>query len=238
MKSFTIFAVAAAGVLAASSEASAALIANGSFETPIVPVGSFTNFAVGSGLLTGWTVFGLAGTNVSIVSGSFSQNGVTFEAEDGNQWLDLTGDGSNSTEGVSQAVTTTTGDQYQLSYFIGNTTGGGIFGTTSTVDVSLNGVPTFADTKSNVSPTDLNWEQFTHTFVAAGTSTTLAFQNADPANHNSNGLDTVVLVDQGPAPVPAPLIGFGLPVFLAVGGLWLGGRLLERSRTGVGVIRF
>lgn len=233
MKSFTILAVAAASVLAASSGASAALIANGSFETPIVPTGGFTDFAVGSGALTGWTVFGPAGTNVSIVSGSFSQNGVTFEAEDGSQWLDLTGDGSNSTEGVSQAVTTTIGDQYQLSYFIGNTTGGGIFGTTSSVDVSLNGVPTFADTNSNVSPTDLNWEQFTHTFVATGTSTTLAFQNADPPNDNSNGLDNVVLVDQGPAPVPAPLIGFGIPVFLAVGGLLFGAKWFERTGAGV-----
>ena len=210
MKLLTILAVSAASVLVASSGASAALIANGSFEAPTVPVGNFTNFAVGSAMLTGWTVFGPAGTAVSIVSGSFVQNGVTFEAEDGSQWLDLTGDGSNSTEGVSQMVATTTGHQYQLSYFVGNTTGGGIFGTTSTVDLSLNGVPAFADTNSNVSPTNLNWEQFTHTFVAASTSTTLAFQNADPANDNSNGLDNIVLTDLGPVPtVPEPA-SFGL----------------------------
>jgi hypothetical protein len=37
----------------------------------------------------------------------------------------------------------------------------------------------------------------------------------------------------GPAvPVPAPLIGFGLPVFVAVGGLWFGAKLLERSGRG------
>jgi hypothetical protein len=204
MKSFAIAAIVAAGVLAASSGANANLIANGSFETPVVPNASFTNFTVGTATLTNWTVFGPAGLNVAIVNTNFSENGVTFNAEDGNQWLDLTGDASNSTEGVSQAVTTIIGDRYQLSYFIGNTTGGGTFGTTSTVNVSVNGVPTFSDTNSNASPTNLNWEQFTHTFIATETSTTLAFQNADPSNDNSNGLDNAVLTDLGPAPTPTP----------------------------------
>jgi hypothetical protein len=222
MKSLTISAIVLVGVLTASAGASAALIANGSFEAPIVPIGSFTDFAVGSSALTGWSVFGPAGANVAIVNGTFSQNGVTFEAEDGNQWLDLTGDGSNSTEGVSQPVTTTIGDRYQLSYFIGNTTGGGgIFGTTSTVNVLLNGASAFTDTNSNVSPTNLNWEQFTHTFVATGTSTTLGFQNADPANDNSNGLDNIILTDLGPVtPIPEPaslvLLGTGLATFAMI----------------------
>jgi hypothetical protein len=34
------------------------LITNGSFESPVVPVGSFTNFASGSTGITGWTVVG------------------------------------------------------------------------------------------------------------------------------------------------------------------------------------
>jgi hypothetical protein len=34
----------------------------------------------------------------------------------------------------------------------------------------------------------------------------------------------------GPAAVPAPLIGRGLPVLLAVGGLLFGAKLLERSK--------
>ena len=35
--------------------------------------------------------------------------------------------------------------------------------------------------------------------------------------------------------VPAPLIGFGLPVFLAIGGLFFGAKLLQRSRWGAGL---
>jgi hypothetical protein len=196
--------------LCGTGQAKADLIVNGSFETPIVPNGSFSNFSQGSSALTGWTVFGAAG-GVSIVSGTFVQNGVTFNAEDGTQWLDLTGDGTNSNEGVSQAVTTTVGHLYELSYWVGNTTGGSIFGTTSTVLVSLNGVPTLTSTNSNADSTGLNWEQFTYTFVAGASTITLAFQNGDPPSDNSNGLDNVVLTDLGPAgisgvaPEPASL---------------------------------
>jgi hypothetical protein len=203
MKRFAIPLVAAS-ILMAVPGANAGTITNGSFETPVVPSGNFTSYSVGSASLTGWNVIGPSGTEVAIVSGSFSQNGVSFPAQDGNQWLDLTGNGSNSTEGVSQAVATTVGNRYQLSYYIGNTTGGGVFGTTSTVNVSLNGAPTFADTNSTVSPTTQNWEQFTHTFVAGTSTTTLAFQNGDPSTDNDNGLDNVVLTDLGPAATPEP----------------------------------
>ena len=194
--------------------AHANLLTNGSFETPIVSVGGFTNFPVGSGALTGWTVFGPAGQAVSIVSGSFSQNGVSFPAQDGAQWVDLTGFNNNSTEGVSQSVATTVGHQYQLSYFIGNTTGGGIFGSTSTVDVLLNGAVAFTDTNSTSSPSTQNWGQFSHTFTASGAATIIGLRNADPGSDNDNGLDNVVLLDLGvpgtSVPEPGTLVLFGL----------------------------
>ena len=224
MNLFPIIIASAIGLFASAVTANANIILNGSFETPPVPTGNFTNFPVGSASLTDWSVFGPPGTAVSIVSGAFSQNGVSFPAEDGNQWLDLTGDNSNSTEGVSQTAATTVGDQYQLSYWIGNTTGGGIFGTTSTVNVSLNGTPTFSDTNSNVSPTTLSWEQFIHTFVATGTSTTLGFQNGDPAEDNSNGLDNVALIDLGPTPPPS------IPEPASLGLLAMGIGLLAFAR--------
>jgi hypothetical protein len=76
MRSVAWAASVAAAVLAATG-ANAAIV-NGSFETPTVTVGSFTDFVVGTSTLTGWSVIGPGGLNVSIVSGSFSQNGVTF----------------------------------------------------------------------------------------------------------------------------------------------------------------
>jgi hypothetical protein len=222
MKRRLLVATFACGLIsAASAQAGPNLIANGSFETPTVPTSGFTDFPVGGSTLTNWNVVGPAGLNVSIVSGTFAQNGVTFEAEDGVQWLDLTGDGSNSTEGVSQTATTIANHQYALSYFIGNTTGGGIFGTTSTVNVLLNGTQTFSHTNSNADTTGLNWEQFTDDFVASGTSTLIEFQNGDPSGDNSNGLDNILLSDLGPAPtVPEPaslsIFAAGLVAF----GVW------------------
>jgi Protein of unknown function (DUF642)/PEP-CTERM motif len=219
-------------LLLGAPTAHANLLTNGSFETPTVTVGSFTTFATGSSLITGWTVTGPQGTNVAIVSGSFVQNGVAFQAFDGTQWLDLTGNGSNSTEGVSQAVATTPGHVYQLSYLIGNTTGGGSFGSTSTVNVSLNGVQTYNDTNSNASASSLNWQAFSHTFTSfGGASTILLFTNGDPGGDNSNGLENVVLLDLGPGScercaVPEP----GSLMLFAVGLAGL--RLALRGRKG------
>jgi hypothetical protein len=58
---------------------SAPLLTNGDFETPIVPVGSFTLFTPPSTSITGWTVVGNPGT-VAIVRGNFTQfeNGINF----------------------------------------------------------------------------------------------------------------------------------------------------------------
>jgi hypothetical protein len=222
MKFFGPSLVASIFLLASATGASANLISNGSFETPVVNPGTFSNFVVGTSLLTDWTVFGPVNKAVSIVSGTFSQAGVTFPAQDGVQWVDMTGFNHNSTEGVSQAVTTIAGDQYQLSYYIGNTTGGGIFGTTSTVNVLLNGAQAFSDTNSAVNASSLTWTQFTHTFVASGASTTIGFENGDPVTDNSNGLDNIVLLDLGPAtngggggtgvPEPSALALLGLGV--------------------------
>jgi hypothetical protein len=196
-------------LVVSASFAHAAPILNGSFEMPIVPANSFTLFTVGSPMgsptLTDWSVVGPSGTHVAIVSGTFSQAMVSFPAQEGAQWLDLTGFNDNSTEGVAQSVATTVGNVYQLSYFVGNTTGGGgIFGTTSTVNVLVNGALTFSDTNSTVSPTIQNWQQFTHSFTATTSSTTLSFLNGDPALDNDNGLDNVVLTDLGPAQSTVP----------------------------------
>jgi len=169
------------------------------------------------------------------VSGTFAQNGVAFIAQDGAQWLDLTGFNINSTEGVSQTVATTVGNLYQLSFFVGNTTGGGIFGTTSTVNVSLNGVQSFSDINSTVSPVAQNWQQFTHTFVATSASTTLALLNGDPVSDNNNGLDNVVLLDLGPAvgAIPEPDT-----YAMLLGGLSLLGFMLRRRKKNVVAQRF
>jgi hypothetical protein len=142
-----------------------------------------------------------------------SQECCTFPAEDGTQWLDLTGLNTNSAEGVQQVVTTTPGTQYTLSFWVGNIFDpGGIFGTTSTVKVLVGGIGgTLIDTATNSSTTTgtQTWEQFTTTFTATSSSTTLDFINADPGSDNSNGLDNVVLNASAATPEPSTLVLLG-----------------------------
>lgn len=220
---YAIFLVVLSTFCAAGTQA-IPLISNGSFESPTVTPGSFQDFLSGSSALIGWTVVGNAGTEVSIVSTTFTQSGFSFVAEDGSQWLDLTGDGTNNmTEGVAQTVATNVGHLYSLSFWIGNVVNpGGPFGTTSTVGVSENGTSLGNFTNSGgVGTLTLNWEMFSTTFVATSASTTLQFLNGDSSSDNSNGLDNISLSDQGSigtsTPEPASLILLASGVLSALG---------------------
>jgi len=85
-------------------------------------------------------VVGAAG-GVSIVSGTLTQGCCNFPAEDGAQYLDLTGDGTNAVEGVEQTTSTTPGTSYTLLFWVGNVNNpGNLFGSTTTIDF-LNGDP-------------------------------------------------------------------------------------------------
>lgn len=201
-----------------ASSASANLITNNSFETPVVPAGNFTNFANGSTAITGWTV---VGPQASVVSNTYTSAGIVFNAQDGIQWLDLTGDVSNTVEGVQQTVTTSPGTMYTLSFYLGNVYNpGGFYGTTSTVVVRLGGISGTSlgsFTNNSTTPGTQVWRQFSTSFTATGTSTIIDFLNGDPGTDNSNGLDNVDLVVSGTA-VPEPgsilLLGAGLAVVL------------------------
>jgi hypothetical protein len=205
--------------LLASQARAANVIVDGSFEDPTVPIGSFTLFNSGTTFGTGnpWSVVGPSGGNVGIVYKNFSQSGITFPAQDGNQWIDLTGTSNSPAEGVQQTVATTIGQQYSLSFYVGNVNNvGGIFGTTSTVDVDVNGSQVLAAENSctTTCPSTLTWQLFTTTFIATSTSTVLAFLNGDPSNDTSNGLDNITLnaTTTSPTPLPGafPLFATGL----------------------------
>jgi hypothetical protein len=210
-------------LLLTSAPLPAQLVANGGFELPLVPVGGFTLFNSG-GSFTGWSVVGAPG-NVGIASTTFTQFGFAFPAQSGNQWLDLTGLSSNRATGVQQTVTTVPGTLYDLSFWVGNISGG-IFGTASTVNVFVNGSALAPATNSSVVGTNtLTWQRFTRSFSATGPSTTLAFINGDPAADNSNGLDSVALT-LGTTTVPEP----GSLGLVAVGLMGLVPRLRRRVK--------
>jgi hypothetical protein len=204
-------------------------ITNGSFEDVAVPVGGFTAYPAGSTALTGWTIVGgTSDDGPAVVSTTFVQEGITFVAEDGSQWLDLTGVNENSTEGVEQTVATTMGTSYTLSFWVGNvddTNTNGLFGKTSTVDVYIDGTLLGSFENSSTTPNTMIWEQFTPTFTATGSSATIEFINEDPSNDNVNGLDNVALTPNASAtPEPTTMILYG------TGLLGIMGLALSRKR--------
>ena len=189
-----VWVLVAAAVLAVGgrpASATGGLIADGSFEKPAVAVGGFREFATGQGF-AGWRVVGARG-RVAVVSGRYLGGGITFDARTGAQWMDLTGDESNTATGVAQGFASIPGRKYHLTFWVGNVYDpGGIFGVSSAVKVYVNGVRKLTAVNS-LHPVGhkQGWKRFTLAITATSGRTTISFINGDPRNDNSNGLDGV-----------------------------------------------
>ena len=206
----------------------AGLIVNGSFEDPVVPVGGYINYLGGSTAITGWTVVGV---DSSIVNTAFAQSGVTFNAEDGNQWIDLAGVTSNSmSSGVTQSVGTTIGDAYQLAFYVGSSYALPFF-FLATVDLSIDGGARTHFSNPATPSNKLDWKLFTVDFTATQSTTAITFLNGDASNNYETPLDNVQLTDILPAAVPEPssLTLLGMAVAAVAG--YVGRR---RSKIGSG----
>jgi hypothetical protein len=189
----------------ALSQVDAAVIANGSFETPQVPASSnpqfnYQNFLVGSNL-DGWTVVGV---DSALVRSDDVQSGITFRAQEGFQWIDLAGITSNNqSSGVTQAVATTVGQAYEISFYVGSSTDD-VFFFPSTVDLSIDGASRLHFTNPNTTPGELNWMQFTIGFTAQDSSTSITFYNGSAANNFQSALDNVTIAEIDSPAVPEP----------------------------------
>jgi len=161
-------------------------VRNPSFEYPVVPDGGYQSFNAGD-TFKGWTVVGQAG-NVAIISEDFSYC-VALPAKRGHQFLDLTGT-SNSATGVQTTVKTNPGSTYAITFYLGNIVGGGNCGTTSTVDLVIDGVP-FASFTNRRNAGEQAWKRFSTEFTAQNATTAIAFMNGDPPGDTANGLDAV-----------------------------------------------
>jgi hypothetical protein len=166
------------------------LVTNKSFEKPVVPDGTYQSFNTGDAF-KGWKVIGAPG-NVAIVNDDFTYCAHTFPAASGAQLVDLTGT-TNTATGLQQAVTTTPGSTYTLTFFVGNVYDAtGNCGTTSTVNVIIDGTPVVSFTnKDGKNSTALVWRKFSTDFVAKNAKTIIALINGDPPEDTANGLDAV-----------------------------------------------
>jgi hypothetical protein len=179
-----------------------AVVVNGSFESPPVPVGGYTNFAAGSSAITGWDVVGT--DHVTIVHTTHYDGVVTYQAQDGDQWIDLTGAGSNlPSNGIMQTIATTTGTSYVLTFYVGSTS------YLSTVDLSIDGSPRISFTNPIGGSNSINWQQFTYPFLALNSTTSITFYNGStPIVNHLSALDNVSIA--AAVPVPPSFLCFAL----------------------------
>lgn len=207
--------------LAAAQTASADLIVDGGFESPVVGPGGYQTgyqaFAVGQTFGGAWTVFGSPTGNVAVDPNSetIGNPPTPLNVYAGSQALDLTGNSDNgAATGVEQTVATTPGTQYTLTYAYGALPNQPV-----SILVSINGVTVQTASQSpGGSGYVTNWDTDSYTFTALTSSTLLGFLDNSPNGTTLAGLDAVSLnpASSGPAtPEPASWC------LLAAGGMVL-----------------
>ncbi len=191
LTTFVIAALSAVGVAAPASAVN--LFVNGSFETPAVTAPlpyTYTDHQPGSSTLTGWTI---ANSVVSQLRSDYAGNpGYSFPAQDGLLSLDLAGFNANGPAIVSQALATTIGATYRLSFWVGNVSGGP-FGTDTSIRTLFSSGGKDFTCVNAIAGFTLAWQQCTQQFVATAGSTTIGFQSLDPDFDNSAVIDNVSL---------------------------------------------
>lgn len=181
------------------------LLVNGSFET-----GNFVNngagaesLALGDTSMTGWT------TVSAELAWVQNGNNYSLSAEDGTMSLDLTGyHDSSPYGGVEQSFATVVGGQYLLSFYVGaNSNYSQVNGVNALINNSSLGTFTINSTTSGQT-----WQQFSVSFTASSTTSTLDIIGSAASGGTYIGLDNVSVTAQS-VPEPAeflPMVGTAL----------------------------
>jgi len=174
-------------------------IINGGFEMPVV--NSTCCNTVPPDSLLGWT----ATPNVNVVVGTYASTNGNLAAE-GNQYLDLVGQGG--TGSISQTFATLAGTVYNLSFVYSHN----LFNpnvTSASAAFSVDGL-SGGISHSTGTNADLDWQSYFGSFTATGPTATLNFTNL------TGGVNEGILLDAvSVQPVPEPatwammLLGFG-----------------------------
>jgi hypothetical protein len=234
------------------------LIQNGSFETPVVSLGTATILGIPV-VVPGAEAFVDTGSpNTGITDWSVTQGAVTLinngggvvnalgllTAPDGSQFavlnsltispLGIISAGATGT--LSQTFATNAGDAYQLSFDYAGLSVSALNGTAELqVTVSNSRSSTAPNNGATIHVSVNSFQNETFDFVATGSSSTLTFDEPTGSLANANGvaLDDVTLSDLGSVPVPE-FPHYGLAVVLFLGGLAitrLAGEARRRSAT-------
>lgn len=196
--------VACMAVLAVNIRAD--LLTNGSFEDGIlVNDGNATmTFSAGPTNITGWTA---VGRQVSWIEAG---NPFGLSAQDGSRFLDLTAYNPGAPfGGVSQTISTTVGQEYALSFYLGSYTARWGGPPVSILASAGGASQTFTVSTTSTAST---WTPFSMLFTATSTSTPITLTGA--AGLNYIGLDNVSVDPSGGPTTPEPgsyaLIAIGL----------------------------
>ena len=187
--------LAVLGAVVAASTANANLLVNGSFESgAFVNQGSDTmSLAAGSGTISGWTVV----TDTTAWIGPSNPFGLS--ASDGSYFLDLTNYQTGAPfAGMSQAIATTPGATYTLSFDLGSST---FWGRPDAITASAAG--TSATFSAPLTGGNNDWQHVSMAFTASSALTTVLLQGVTGWQYIGLDNASVDLVS-GPGPGPAP----------------------------------
>jgi hypothetical protein len=193
--------------LAAALPAQAAsnLFVNGSFETPTI---SYEELGGGSTVITGWT---------TVLSGvehfNVAAQGVGAAA-DGVMAVDLANYTFVAGGGLEQAVATTPGQSYDISFWAGNSKSAGRTGT-GIIKVTLDGSTTQSFATAVATSATMAWALRSFSFVATGSSTLIRFWNDQNPNQFFADLDGVSVAASVPEANSWLMLAAGLA---AIGG--------------------
>ena len=179
----------------------ASLLLNGSFEAATnATTLAYLSLSPGSTNIPGWTT-----TNAELtLDGPLLGISPVLTAAQGSDFLDLTGTHDAPPYGaVFQTITTTIGQQYQVSFELGSDQYWDSYFTGTfaapVVTVSVNGAVAFSAT-NNFPNLSSYWQTWSFYFAANGTSTTLRFTGANSDRGAYIGLDNVI-VTSGSSPL-------------------------------------
>lgn len=198
-RQISIALIASAAALAPGQVSAAESLINGGFEAPVV--GGSCCVTSPPTAIPGWT----ATPNVNVVKGTFSSSAGNL-AKEGNQYLDLVGEGGQGS--ISQTFATTIGTTYNLSFWYSHNLFSGLASASARLSV---GDLSDSITHTGGTNANLNWLFYSNSFTADASSTTLTFVNTVGAINEGVFLDAVSI-----SAVPEPgtwallILGFGL----------------------------